>query len=212
MLLRGCGGVLNPPRSAASKRAFASFFEYSSGGFVAMTALSEEQLLNRIQELKKNAEAGGVLATVAFVESLLAKALLEKMISPLSENVKEDLFDGYGPLHELAAKIDIAFALGIINQTTKTDLHALKYIRNDFAHSTSPLHFNSPALEKSCQRLRGWHKGCDGNALFDKIAFACVQAIDANTAAILEIAPALEHLANVAMPNALPAKPRGDGT
>lgn len=54
----------------------------------------------------------------------------------LSNNMAERIFDGYGPLSTFSAKIDVAFALDLIDADVHRDLRTIKDIRNCFAHTT----------------------------------------------------------------------------
>jgi DNA-binding MltR family transcriptional regulator len=70
----------------------------------------------------------------------LRKALLTKMRS-LSLKKEERIFDGFGPLGEFAAKIELAYALNLLSDPIYGDLRIIKKIRDHFAHSTEETTF-----------------------------------------------------------------------
>ena len=107
-----------------------------------------------------------VMTVVAKVENWLAGAIQAKMRADLSKNLTDRLFNPNGPLDRLAAKVDVAFAFDVIDETTFTDLKAIKDMRNAFAHSPTMLHFGSAAIGPMIERLSGWSKDVDGRDLF----------------------------------------------
>jgi DNA-binding MltR family transcriptional regulator len=111
--------------------------------------ISEElsKLCDKVSELRTKA---GVLITLtdshhaiiaaAELDNALQLAILAKMCR-LSSDMKERIFDGYGPLNNFAAKIDIAYALGIIPHEFYESLRKINKIRVKFAHSKTFLNF-----------------------------------------------------------------------
>lgn len=94
----------------------------------------EIDLLNFTLELAKRTHA----TTALVISSRLEQALmwiLEGHMPNLSNRLGERLFEGYGPLGSFSAKIDLAFALGFISKDDRQRLHAVRSIRNEFAHS-----------------------------------------------------------------------------
>lgn len=145
---------------------------------------TNEELANVIQDLAKNTDAGTALVTVAAIDEWLQKLLLTAM-RPLSKNEANRIFDSYGSLYELAPKADMAYAFDLITAETLAALRALVKIRNTFAHTRDPLHFDSKEIVHECHALPGWKKGVQPRMLFDEAAKKCVQAIDAKTQEIV---------------------------
>jgi DNA-binding MltR family transcriptional regulator len=141
----------------------------------------EVDLVKVINDLNKNAEAGVVLVTIATVDEWLEKLLLAGMREGLSNEVVKRIFGSYGPLYEFASKVDIAYALDLIDMETLDSLRVLKDIRNAFAHTRELLHFESERISKLCQKLPGWKQGTNNRELFDRIAVECLKKIDAAT-------------------------------
>lgn len=114
-----------------------------------MSSFAEQlqEVFSRISRLQTRTHAAFALVGAAIVEETLAGALLSRM-RPLSEKMKEKLFDGYGPLSTFASRIDVSYALQIITKEMHHDLRIILKIRNAFAHSVSVLDFNSPEIRE----------------------------------------------------------------
>jgi DNA-binding MltR family transcriptional regulator len=65
---------------------------------------------------------------------------------PLSGEMKKRLFDGYGPLSSFSAKIDLSYALQILNKDQYDDLTVIRRIRTQFAHAMPLVNFDSPEI------------------------------------------------------------------
>jgi hypothetical protein len=91
-----------------------------------------------------------VILAVSLLDSKLASALLGNMLDA------DDLVHGNNaPLGTFSARIDAARALGIISADAAADLHVLRRVRSDFAHSFDPaLSFTEQALSDRCMSLR----------------------------------------------------------
>lgn len=64
-----------------------------------------------------------------------------------------------GPLGTFSARIDMAFYLGLIDQTLREQLHDLRAMRNAVAHTRRRVTFDDAALQNVAKRLFA-PKGC----------------------------------------------------
>src|SRR5881398_134541 len=101
-----------------------------------MTTFAEnlDDLRQKIRHVGEQTHAGMALVAAAVLEDELLLALLTKM-RPLNKALYDRLFEGYGPLRSFAAKIDLSYALKIVNRQQYDDLNTVRKIRNQFAHS-----------------------------------------------------------------------------
>jgi Mannitol repressor len=96
---------------------------------------------------------------VAVIGSTLLDNALKVAIQTRFINLKladvAQIFDGLsgGPLSSLSAKVKIAFALGIVNETRRDDLNRIRAVRNTFAHSIVPISFRTHAVVQECKKL-----------------------------------------------------------
>jgi DNA-binding MltR family transcriptional regulator len=112
----------------------------------------------RVWIRKSDAEAALLAGT--FVEDRLGFAIKSQFVSlPTAGNnakmvTEAALFDGYGPLATFFAKIDIGYALGLYDLMVRNDLHMIRSIRNDFAHSLESVSFSQEPVASKLTRLR----------------------------------------------------------
>lgn len=106
--------------------------------------MSEEELIplgffteydSVLRFLQDESDRGVVLVAAGFFEQQLI-ALIRSYL--LENRVPTTLHTGGNtPLGTFNARIDIAYALGLIDDESRADLHLIRRIRNDFAHDWS---------------------------------------------------------------------------
>jgi hypothetical protein len=171
----GCGGVFAIRRITSSRRVAISSASNSTSGCRAMTD-EPFDLVEVAKDVVKRGESSVVIMAVSILEDWLEGTLKAKM-KPLSSTVENRLFGGQAPLRSFAAKIDIAFAFGVIDEKVQNQMRALKDIRNAFAHAKTLLFLDSSELTGDFQRLSGWKKGCDLRALFQNSIDFCLEPL-----------------------------------
>ena len=57
------------------------------------------------------------------------------------------------PISNLAAKIEIGFALGLYDEDGRNKLHIARDVRNRFAHADQPIRFDDDWIRDQCRRL-----------------------------------------------------------
>ena len=102
-----------------------------------MEANETPDLAALIEELSPQADSGNAIFIAALLED--SNAFAHVYAYDLKHFLASRLFDDYGPLNSLAAKIDLAPPLDLIDVETYTDLRAIQAIRNTFAHPTDRL-------------------------------------------------------------------------
>jgi DNA-binding MltR family transcriptional regulator len=159
-------GVESIRFSAPSKRAAVSRSLYFSSEALAMPDPTPEEITKILHAMSRKADTAYIIVSGTALEDLLEQAILAQMRN-LSNTAYMRLFRNYGPLSGFSAKIDIAFALNIIEKDTATDFHAVREIRNAFAHAKTHLDFESKELRPLFQKFTKWTKGADPMRLFD---------------------------------------------
>jgi hypothetical protein len=100
--------------------------------------------------VKESDRAAAVLAAI-FLDLILKQALLEKFVKHRS--TEKWVFD-QGALRNFGPKIDIAFALGLLNETARNDLVLINEVRNYFAHKElGAASFGAEKPRQLCERL-----------------------------------------------------------
>ena len=103
--------------------------------------------LSLIQE----SDRGSVLMAAAFIENKL-ECLLESYFIE-DEKICKQLLKGNGALATFSSKIDLSFLLGLIPKNIFNDLHILRKIRNEFAHTASKISFETPSIKDRTKAL-----------------------------------------------------------
>jgi len=94
-----------------------------------------------------------VLSSVAVLEDALEGALLSHM-RPATAKMRSRLFNGYGPLSSLAARIDVAYAFNILTQAEYDALAILRSVRNKFAHGQKAMTFDDEEIATAMKKLK----------------------------------------------------------
>ena len=103
-------------------------------------------------EAERRAQGTVVLTWAARLENLLQNLLIAAM-RPTSQNQRDRLFEGYGPLSSFSAKIEIAYLFELIPKEIRDALTHIKNLRNRFAHSIEILHLDHPKVQPILQNI-----------------------------------------------------------
>lgn len=140
--------------------------------------MSEIDLAKFVENLARQTHASTAMLLSARLEQAL-QWIIEGNMPNLSNRTKLKLFDGMGPLSPFSAKIDVAFALGLITTAEKQILHAIRIIRNEFAHSDDPTlsfdHGSMATLLAKLPKPRGLYTS--NLHLFTQVASECADAL-----------------------------------
>lgn len=105
------------------------------------------------QARDRKEERALALVSTAVVEQGLEYALTTKFSRAASE-IRDQMFDGEGAvLRDLNAKIRLAYIMSIIGKETRSDLSAIRRIRNTFAHSRLRIDFDTPEIAAACAQI-----------------------------------------------------------
>ena len=91
----------------------------------------DETLKQIIEEIGQRPMRSSIITAAALMDSMLGK-VLEKYI--VCDANKKDIFSFQGPLGTFSAKIDMAYALGLISKDLRTDMNLFRKMRNLCAH------------------------------------------------------------------------------
>jgi len=106
---------------------------------------SLQQYVDGVRQIIPIVDVHYAIAGTAALDNSLRAALLSKM-RPLSRAMRDRLFEGYGPLATVAAKIDLAYALEIIPKEIYDQLRKINKIRVTCAHSPELTTFSHPKI------------------------------------------------------------------
>lgn len=109
-----------------------------------------------VQEVENQSDRGVAIVGVAWIEEALVDAI--QAFLEQHKPAWDRLFRKSGPLSSLSAKIDLARLLAMTSDVIHSDLHILREVRNEFAHSIldrdhTTLTFQSPRVRDKCLAL-----------------------------------------------------------
>jgi DNA-binding MltR family transcriptional regulator len=111
------------------------------------------------------------LLSAAILDQELRTAILKKM-KPLSNNKQEEIFEGMGPLSEFGAKIEIAYALDLIDDDIYGKIRIIKRIRDKFAHLPKECTFWTADIAKIVRQFNFTGKATNPQ-IFDQMVELC---------------------------------------
>lgn len=103
-----------------------------------------------VDKLGRLTHAGVAMVVAAALDQLLEEALITKLVHA-NRKTRDKLFGEYGALQTFSAKIDLSFALGVVDRKAYTYLTIIRKVRNCFAHADGFLDFDAPTVRKFFQ-------------------------------------------------------------
>jgi hypothetical protein len=113
--------------------------------------LSDEELDAALAEIASGSDRVAAIMGGALVQNTLIGALITHFedrtdIPRLFDTVK-------GPLNTFYGQIVMGKALGLFDEATVESLHAIRSVRNEFAHAAVSLTFENAEIAKKCGKL-----------------------------------------------------------
>jgi hypothetical protein len=100
--------------------------------------------------MENESDRAVVIILGSLTEDLL-KTHIERKFQSLNSDESRRLFEERGPVSSFSARIDIAYALDLLNRKERDQLHLLREIRNRCSHSVRPMNFAVPELRGVCR-------------------------------------------------------------
>jgi hypothetical protein len=135
------------------------------------------------EELLADWRSHGDTAHALWVSTILEESLatlLQLDMPNLSNRLKGKFFSGNGAFTSFATKIDVAYARDLISASIRRDLHAIREVRNNFAHPKKVIDFRAPEVVALMRKFSDYRTGRSGSDLIfymDKV-LACLKAIE----------------------------------
>ena len=112
-------------------------------------AIQDEAALSQhLEEFRGPSARGMVLAANSYIDAGLAEILADNLKDLDKDQSKAIFEEESGALASLSRKINMAHALGLISKELRVVLHALRKVRNSFAHNVV-VSFDDKALSAS---------------------------------------------------------------
>jgi DNA-binding MltR family transcriptional regulator len=111
----------------------------------------EEEFL-ALNELTNASDRAVGIVIASIVEIRLTRFIKDCFVP--DPTVEDQLFHSSGPLGSFAAKIRLAYLMGLVSKECHADLETLKNIRNEFAHQLDKGSFQTPSIRDKCKNLK----------------------------------------------------------
>jgi mannitol operon repressor len=111
-----------------------------------------EDLADFVKELQSETDRGLPLVGAALIDEKLSKTLESFFIK--SKATKKLLTEANAPLGTLSARIELCYALGLIDQFEYQEIGLIRKIRNEFAHVRHGLSFDDERIKGLCTSLQ----------------------------------------------------------
>ena len=84
----------------------------------------------------RDVHAARAMKFAVLLDHALRVAIIDSWPNANSKKMQDELFEGLKPLRSFSAKINVAYASGIISAEGRRKLHAIRAARNEFAYPT----------------------------------------------------------------------------
>ena len=110
-----------------------------------------------VKEIESQTDRGAAIVGAAWLEEELSAAVQAFLHHDQKSSPR--LFGRTGALSTFSAKIDLARVLGMCTAAIASDLHIIREVRNEFAHSVlskdnDALSFETPNISDRCRALK----------------------------------------------------------
>jgi DNA-binding MltR family transcriptional regulator len=147
----------------------------------------KKELLDKIKDAVVKSHAGTCMLMAAIVEDYLERAI-RLDLPKLTGKLAKKWFGTYGPISSLAAKIEFAFVLEIIQEEIRDDADTIRRIRNKFAHTANWVSFQSQEIVEMCKKLSTFKEGdTDMQAVYISAVTKVIDEVHAQYASKMDI-------------------------
>jgi hypothetical protein len=109
------------------------------------------------EQLSSESDRGSAIVGAALIEEALEKKLKALLIASVERD--DELFkNSYSPLRSFSAKIDVAYRTGLISPKVRKSLHIIRDLRNDFAHLSLHINFETQSVRDRIRNLFNLNK------------------------------------------------------
>ena len=110
-----------------------------------------DQLGEFLKYFNKESDRGAALLASALLEERLYEIILAFFCS---NSTSKEILNGYNaPLGSFASRINMAYALALVQRNEFNELHSIRKIRNEFAHDWREKDFNHEIIKPLCEGL-----------------------------------------------------------
>lgn len=126
-------------------------------GFSPISLAHDEETVNGfLAQFQQESDKSIVISSAAIIEEVLEELLIFNSKQVDDKKLHERLFKYTGPLSSFASKIDVCYFLGYINPDFYNDLHIIRGLRNQAAHSWKTFSFEEDSVKARIGNIKMW--------------------------------------------------------
>lgn len=104
------------------------------------------------KSLKNESVRGGVIIAAAVIEEQPEELLKNRLVLCCEE--RDALFEGVNaPIGTMSSKIELSYRTGCFNSKLRKSLHILRKLRNEFAHLSHDISFETQSVKDRTRNL-----------------------------------------------------------
>ena len=111
-----------------------------------------EKILTFRKALTSESDRGCALLAASFLDNALSDLMYVSFV--YDKKIEKELLNGTAPLATFSSRIDMAYYLGKIPKSCRSDLHIIRRIRNQFGHNPEIISFETSSISDSCKALK----------------------------------------------------------
>jgi mannitol operon repressor len=111
-----------------------------------------DDLVNFVQELKRESDRGLALVAAALIDDKLGETL--RALFCEGPTAAKLLDANNAPLGTFSSRSEACFALGLIDDYEHSEIALLRKVRNEFAHAKHGMSFQTPSVQGLCSSLK----------------------------------------------------------
>ncbi|MEQ1901651.1 MAG: hypothetical protein ABL866_13075 [Devosia sp.] len=116
--------------------------------------LQEESDKEIIAEIAKQSDRGAMVIAGSFIETRLINLIYLRLDPDATTDELGKMFKGSGAAATFSAKIDLGKLLQLYPASFAQLLHKVRLMRNDAAHETTPISFETPSVIARCEHWK----------------------------------------------------------
>jgi DNA-binding MltR family transcriptional regulator len=103
------------------------------------------------ENIEKESDRAAAVFAGSFLDEMLSHILAFYFVQ--DKKTSRELLRGDGPLSSFSARIKVAYAIGLISESVRSDFEIIRKIRNHFAHHPRATSFSESPVREHCANL-----------------------------------------------------------
>jgi hypothetical protein len=116
--------------------------------------INDQDVEESVSDLSNESDRGAIILASTGIEDTLEHAILNRLPGlEKDEPTRKRMFEQDGQIATFSKKLEMAYALGIIDNEYRKKIDIIREIRNACAHSRKPLSLQNSVLRFACEAV-----------------------------------------------------------